>query len=157
MHTPNLQPPPTSNSVPQLQATNNNGPHNRNPPAPQTMNNSAVQQGMLTFPFYNLYLIYLRLDESHGDSSDGLRFIYYTESEKWNEEVTESWKADIDGILIFVSLAQVYHVRIHHQQNHKSPFRHFCGFRQGQKYRKLGKARPFWKAWPKSSRRAIAF
>ena len=110
-NTPNPQPPATSSAVPQLQATNTSGPHNENPPAPQITNNSAVQRGTLTFPFHNLYLIYLRLDENHGDSSDGLWSMYLTEAEKQDKEVTESWKGDTDGIIVFVSLALVYLIR----------------------------------------------
>jgi hypothetical protein len=42
-------------------------------------------------------------DENHGDSSDGLWSMYLTEAEKQDTEVTESWKGDTDGILVFVS------------------------------------------------------
>src|SRR6266404_3657232 len=41
--------------------------------------------------------------ENHGDSSDGLWTIYLTEAEKQDTEVTESWKGDTEGILVFVS------------------------------------------------------
>jgi hypothetical protein len=44
-------------------------------------------------------------DENHGDSSDGLWSMYLTEAEKQDKEVTESWKGDTDGILVFVSFA----------------------------------------------------
>lgn len=42
-------------------------------------------------------------DENHGDSSDGLWSIYLTEAEKQDAEITENWKGDTDGILVFVS------------------------------------------------------
>ncbi|KAH9011163.1 hypothetical protein EDB85DRAFT_2160251 [Lactarius pseudohatsudake] len=44
-------------------------------------------------------------DENHGDSSDGLWSMYLTEAEKQDKEVTETWKGDTDGILVFVSPA----------------------------------------------------
>ncbi len=47
------------------------------------------------------------LDENHGigDSSDGLWSMYLSEAEKEDKEVTENWKGDTDGILVFVSPA----------------------------------------------------
>ena len=45
-------------------------------------------------------------DEKHGDSSDGLWSIYLTEAEKRDTEVIENWKADTNGILVFVSLVR---------------------------------------------------
>src|SRR6266404_1840992 len=46
------------------------------------------------------------LGENQGDSSDGLWSIYLTEADKQDKGVTESWKGDTDGILVFVSLVQ---------------------------------------------------
>jgi hypothetical protein len=54
-----------------------------------------------------------RPDENHGDSSDGLWSMYLTEAEKQDAEVTESWKGDTDGILVFVSPSPVPLVHIH--------------------------------------------
>ena len=47
------------------------------------------------------------LDKNHGDPSDGLWSMYLTEAEKQDKEVTDSWKGDTDGILVFVSPAHV--------------------------------------------------
>ena len=40
--------------------------------------------------------------------------MYLTEAEKQDTEVTESWKGDTDGILVFVSPGPVPFVHIHH-------------------------------------------
>ncbi|KAI9457984.1 hypothetical protein BJY52DRAFT_1170420, partial [Lactarius psammicola] len=71
------------------QVANTTERHNGNPPASQTADNPgpAVQR-----------------DENHGDSSDGLWSIYLTEAEKQDNEVTESWKGDTEGILVFTGL-----------------------------------------------------
>ena len=53
-------------------------------------------------------------DENHGDSSDGLWSIYLTEAEKQDTEVTESWKGDTDGILVFVSPSPAHHMHMYH-------------------------------------------
>ncbi|KAH9071478.1 hypothetical protein EDB83DRAFT_2198475, partial [Lactarius deliciosus] len=42
--------------------------------------------------------------ENHGDPSDGLWSIYLTEAEKEDMQLTESWKGDTDGILVFTGL-----------------------------------------------------
>ncbi|KAN0137323.1 hypothetical protein V8E53_004768 [Lactarius tabidus] len=84
-NSPNPQPP--SSADPQLQATNTVELLNVNPPAPQTANNSEVQQ-----------------DENHGDSSDGLWSLYLTEAEKQDKVVIESWKGDTEGIIVFTGL-----------------------------------------------------
>jgi hypothetical protein len=52
-------------------------------------------------------------DENHRDSSDGLWSIYLNEAEKQDAEVTESWKRDTDGILVFVSPASLPLVIMH--------------------------------------------
>ncbi|KAH9011982.1 hypothetical protein EDB83DRAFT_2530143 [Lactarius deliciosus] len=83
-------PPPTNIADPQLptgadfqsQATNSKELH-----VPKTVGNSDPQR-----------------DENHGDPSDGLWAMYLTKAEKQDKEVTESWKGDTDGILVFVSL-----------------------------------------------------
>lgn len=81
-NTPNPQPPTSAD--PRPQATNTDEPHNRNA---QTTDNSAVQRG-----------------EAHVDSSDGLWSMYLTEAERQDKQVTESWKGDTDGILVFTGL-----------------------------------------------------
>ncbi|KAH9031425.1 hypothetical protein EDB83DRAFT_1843985 [Lactarius deliciosus] len=83
-------PPPTNIADPQLptgadsqsQATNSKELH-----VPKTVGNSDLQR-----------------DENHGDPSDGLWAMYLTEAEKQDKEVTESWKGDTDGILVFTGL-----------------------------------------------------
>ncbi|KAN0137306.1 hypothetical protein V8E53_004751 [Lactarius tabidus] len=82
---PNPQPP--SSADPQPQATNTVELLNVNPPAPQTANNSEVQQ-----------------DENLGDPSDGLWSLYLTEAEKQDKVVIESWKGDTEGIIVFTGL-----------------------------------------------------
>ena len=42
--------------------------------------------------------------EKYGDPSDGVWSMYLTEAEKQDKDVTENWKGDTDGILVFVSL-----------------------------------------------------
>ncbi len=44
--------------------------------------------------------------ENQGDSSDALWSIYLDEADKQDKEVTESWKGDTDGILVFVSMVR---------------------------------------------------
>ncbi|KAH9056367.1 hypothetical protein EDB87DRAFT_1238862 [Lactarius vividus] len=73
---------PTSSADSQSQVTNAEELH-----APKAVGNSDVQR-----------------DENHGDSSDGLWSMYLTEAEKQDQEVTESWKGDTDGILVFTGL-----------------------------------------------------
>ncbi|KAI9447581.1 hypothetical protein H4582DRAFT_10154 [Lactarius indigo] len=90
--TSNPQPPssaevpqPPASGIRQPQITNPNERHNGDA-APIT-NISAVQR-----------------DENHGDPSDGLWSMYLTEAEKQDKEVTETWKGDTDGILVFTGL-----------------------------------------------------
>jgi len=53
------------------------------------------------------------LGENQGDSSDALWSIYLTEADKQDKEVTESWKGDTDGILVFVSHGLLALVNVH--------------------------------------------
>ena len=57
------------------------------------------------FTTCNLILL---LDENHGDSSDEIWSMYLNMAKKQDEEVTESWKGDTEGIIVFVSLAPVH-------------------------------------------------
>jgi len=41
--------------------------------------------------------------ENYGDPSGRLWMMYLTEAEKEDKEITENWKGDTDGILVFVS------------------------------------------------------
>ncbi|KAH9035435.1 hypothetical protein EDB84DRAFT_1224236 [Lactarius hengduanensis] len=41
--------------------------------------------------------------EKYGDPSDGLWSMYLTEAEKQDKDVTESWKGDTEGILVFTA------------------------------------------------------
>ncbi|KAI9447554.1 hypothetical protein H4582DRAFT_8940 [Lactarius indigo] len=89
---PSDPPPPADTAnpttvVPRPQPTSTNQHHNGGSPAQQTPGNSEVQR-----------------DENHGDSSDGLWSMYLTEAEKQDTQVTESWKGDTDGILVFTGL-----------------------------------------------------
>ncbi|KAI9457994.1 hypothetical protein BJY52DRAFT_446804 [Lactarius psammicola] len=86
-NTPNTQPRTSADPMPQV--TNTNERHNGNLPVSQTAGNPgpAIQR-----------------DENHGDSSDGLWSMYLTEAEKQDNEVTESWKGDTEGILVFTGL-----------------------------------------------------
>ncbi|KAI9447584.1 hypothetical protein H4582DRAFT_1867328, partial [Lactarius indigo] len=90
-------PPPRDTSVPRPLASalalafqplvsDPNERHNGDVPAP-TADNTVVQR-----------------DENHGDPSDGLWSMYLTEAEKQDKEVTETWKGDTDGILVFTGL-----------------------------------------------------
>ncbi|KAI0306815.1 hypothetical protein B0F90DRAFT_1849195 [Multifurca ochricompacta] len=45
-----------------------------------------------------------RAGESYGDPSGKLWSMYLTEAEKQDKEITESWKGDTDGILVFTGL-----------------------------------------------------
>ncbi|KAI9428818.1 hypothetical protein H4582DRAFT_1890362, partial [Lactarius indigo] len=60
---------------------------NVNVSAPQTADNSTVQR-----------------DEVRKDSSDGLWSLYLREVEKADKRLTESWKGDTDGIIVFTGL-----------------------------------------------------
>ena len=55
-------------------------------------------------------ILILVLGEKYGDPSDGVWSLYLIEAEKQVRDVTESWKGDTDGILVFVSptLSSVY-------------------------------------------------
>jgi hypothetical protein len=46
-----------------------------------------------------------------GDPSDGLWSMYLTEVEKQDKEITDRWKRDTDGILVFVSPGLILLVR----------------------------------------------
>ncbi|KAH8982423.1 hypothetical protein EDB92DRAFT_1894446 [Lactarius akahatsu] len=85
INTANPQLPTSTDHQPQV--TNTDEHQMENVPAPQAMDNSQVQR-----------------DESHGDSSDGLWSMYLDEAGKQDTEVTESWKGDTEGILVFTGL-----------------------------------------------------
>jgi hypothetical protein len=97
--------PTTADADAQLQDTNNNQGQYGSPPVQQPPDNPQVQRGMLTLATLTVASSNLiRVpDENHGDPSDGLWSMYLTEAEKQDAEVTESWKGDTDGILVFVS------------------------------------------------------
>ena len=89
---------------PPVQHTSTSQHHYENA-ARKITDNSRVERGILTsfFGFTSRDLI-LVPDEKYGDSSDEFWLMYLTEAEKQDKEVTESWKGDTDGILVFVSL-----------------------------------------------------
>jgi hypothetical protein len=99
--------PTTADADAQLQDTNNNQGQYGSPLVQQPPDNPQVQHGMLTLPFTLATVASSNLicvpDENHGDPSDGLWSMYLTEAEKQDAEVTESWKGDTDGTLVFVS------------------------------------------------------
>ncbi|KAH9043054.1 hypothetical protein EDB85DRAFT_906141 [Lactarius pseudohatsudake] len=80
--TRNPTPPNTADAQPQVTSANGR-PHGDAPPSP-IAGNPDPQQG-----------------EKFGDSSDGLWSMYLTEAEKQDKDVTESWKGDAEGILVF--------------------------------------------------------
>ena len=84
------------------QLTNINGRPRRNTVESQIADNSDPQ-GMLTCLFASHRLIRVS-GEKYRDSSDGLWSMYLTEVEKQDKDVTERWKGDTEGILVFVSL-----------------------------------------------------
>src|SRR6266702_1198393 len=100
------RPQPTVTADPQPQATSTSDRPHRNAPASQiadnTLDNSDPQRGMSTCRFTSFILIIVP-GEKYGDSSDGLWSMYLTEAEKQDKDVTESWKGDTEGILVFVS------------------------------------------------------
>jgi hypothetical protein len=95
-NTADPRPLATADTDPQFQAINTNQDHNGGAPVQRRPDNPQVQR-----------------DENHGDASDGLWFMYLTEAEKQDAEVTESWKGDTDGILVFVSPGRVHIVYLH--------------------------------------------
>ncbi|KAI9455573.1 hypothetical protein BJY52DRAFT_636244 [Lactarius psammicola] len=74
-----------ADAQPQATSTNDR-PHGDEHP-PQIAGNPDSQQG-----------------EKYGDPSDGLWSMYLTEAEKQDKDVTESWKGDTEGILVFTGL-----------------------------------------------------
>ena len=77
----------------------NDHPHAKDPPSQITGN-----QGMLIFPrFRNLYPHSHLPGGKYGDSSDTVWSMYLTSAEKQDKDITESWKRDTDGIIVFVS------------------------------------------------------
>ncbi|KAH9014086.1 hypothetical protein EDB85DRAFT_2123780, partial [Lactarius pseudohatsudake] len=86
-NTANPQLPTNADPQPQTTNLNTSQHYNWNPSTQQTADNSEVQR-----------------DGNYGDPSDGLWSMYLTEAEKQDTEVTESWKGDTDGILVFTGL-----------------------------------------------------
>ena len=77
----------------------NDHPHTKDPPSQITGN-----QGMLISPhFCNLYSHSHLPGGKYGDSSDTVWSMYLTSAEKQDKDITESWKRDTDGIILFVS------------------------------------------------------
>ncbi|KAH9071517.1 hypothetical protein EDB83DRAFT_2221031, partial [Lactarius deliciosus] len=58
---------------------------------------------MLVCCFTGLILIRV-LGENYGDSSGRLWTMYLTEAEEQDKEITESWKGEAEGILVFTGL-----------------------------------------------------
>ncbi|KAI9457940.1 hypothetical protein BJY52DRAFT_1149938, partial [Lactarius psammicola] len=80
-------PRPSNTPDPQPQATSTNDHPHMDAPSSQIADNPDPQQG-----------------EKYGDSSDGIWSMYLTEAEKQDKDVTESWKGDTEGILVFTGL-----------------------------------------------------
>ena len=68
---------------------------------PADYRDTEAQRGMLICCFIGCIIIRV-LGENYGDSSGRLWMMYLTEAEKEDKEITESWKGDTDGILVFV-------------------------------------------------------
>ena len=77
-----------------------------NDPAPRPAVYGDAQRGMLVCCFTGRILIRVP-GENYGDSSGRLWMMYLTEAEQEDKEITENWKGETDGILVFVS-AQPY-------------------------------------------------
>ena len=101
---PPPMPQPTISPDPQLQATlaigNLSGVGPAQPPA--DYRDVEAQRGMLVSCFTGSKLIRLP-GENYGDPSGRLWMMYLTEAEKEDKEITESWRGDAEGILVFVS------------------------------------------------------
>lgn len=91
-------PEPAVITAAQPSATTEN-PQTTNPTHPQP---PYSQQGKLIWHFTSCVLNGAP-GEKYGDSSDGVWSMYLTEAEKQDKDVTESWKGDTEGILVFVS------------------------------------------------------
>ncbi|KAI9467376.1 hypothetical protein BJY52DRAFT_66140 [Lactarius psammicola] len=80
---------PTDPAFPQFQPTTTTNYHRGDPPAPRPVDDRDTdpQRG-----------------ENYGDSSGRLWTMYLTEAEKEDKEITDSWKGDTDGILVFTGL-----------------------------------------------------
>ena len=72
-------------------------------PAPQSRDHrdAEAQRDMSVYCFTGCILIHV-LGENYGDSSGRLWMMYLTEADKEDKDITESWKGDTDGILVFV-------------------------------------------------------
>ena len=93
---------PSNTPDPQPQATSTNDHPHMDAPSSQMADNPDPQQGMLIQHSTSCILIRVP-GEKYGDSSDGIWSMYLTEAEKQDKDVTESWKGDTEGILVFVS------------------------------------------------------
>jgi hypothetical protein len=69
---------------------------------PADSRDAEAQRGMLVYCFTGCNLIRVP-GENYGDPSGRLWMMYLTEAEKEDKEITESWKGDAEGILVFVS------------------------------------------------------
>ncbi|KAI9431671.1 hypothetical protein H4582DRAFT_1884837, partial [Lactarius indigo] len=116
--TSNLHRQPPTSEVPQLptggvsQLPTNGDPQpsTSGDPQPRVTNSKERHDGKTTA---DKTVTVVQRDENHGDSSDGLWSMYLTEAEKQDTQITESWKGDTDGILVFVSPAPLLLVRVH--------------------------------------------
>ena len=109
-------PMPEPTIPPVTQVTQPSGPVDRHPQAtlaaanppgvalvqPVDSRDAEAQRGMLVYCFTGCNLISLP-GENYGDPSGRLWMMYLTEAEKEDKEITESWKGDAEGILVFVS------------------------------------------------------
>ena len=94
--------PPLGDPDPQLRATTamHGGVNPAQPPADSR--DAEAQRGMLICCFTGCILICVP-GENYGDPSGRLWMMYLIEAEKEDKEITESWKGDAEGILVFVS------------------------------------------------------
>ena len=85
---------------------------NRNRVAPRMAAEERLPAGML-----NMYEEVVDSQVSYTDSSSALFALYLSHADKHDKDQTDSWKADADGILVFV---RSLHLR-HHERGTDEP------------------------------------
>lgn len=89
--------------------------HTRPPPTAATSNHVATRRAAaerLPAGMLDMYEEVVDSQASYTDSSSALFALYLSHAEKHDRDQTDSWKADADGILVFVrSLLMRHHER----------------------------------------------
>ena len=99
---PGTQPIGPAGPQPQATLATANPPRVALAQPPVDSRDAEVRRGMLVYCFTGCNLIRLP-GENYGDPSGRLWMMYLTEAEKEDKEITESWRGDAEGILVFVS------------------------------------------------------